>query len=83
VKTNDSSVIQTGTTFTNFNIEENLTISMADKAGKLFRKMSPRFRMRVEVWLLEDENNGNFAKDDIWQMIKTLQRSPHSIATVL
>jgi hypothetical protein len=54
---------------------------VADKAGKLIiQKNVPRFRMCEEVWLSEDENV-NFAKDDIWQMTKTLQRSPHSIAT--
>jgi hypothetical protein len=41
VKTNDFSVIQTEVTFTNFIVENNLTISVADKAGKLFRKMFP------------------------------------------
>jgi hypothetical protein len=41
VKTNDFSVIQTEVTFTNFIVQNNLTISVADKAGNLFRKMSP------------------------------------------
>jgi hypothetical protein len=41
VKTNDFSVIQTEVTLINFIVENNLTISVADKAGKLLRKMSP------------------------------------------
>jgi hypothetical protein len=48
---------------------------------EVVQKIVPRFRMREKVWLSEDENNGNFAKDDIWQMTKLYKRSPHSIIT--
>jgi hypothetical protein len=72
VKANDFLVIQTEVTCTNFIVENNLTILVADKAGNMFRKNVPRFRMHEDVWLSENKNN-NFAKNDIWQMTRTLQ----------
>jgi hypothetical protein len=41
VKTNEFLAIQNEVTLTNFIVENNLTVSVADKAGNLFRKMSP------------------------------------------
>jgi hypothetical protein len=38
---------------------------MAEKSQsrEVVQKNVPKFRMREEVWLSEDENNGNSAKD--------------------
>jgi hypothetical protein len=66
-KTNDFSVIQTEVTFTNFIVENSVTISVADKAGKLLRKMSPDSECAKKYGCRRTN-----AKDDNWQMTKTL-----------
>ena len=84
VKTNDFSVIRAEVTFTNFIVENNLPIAVADNAGKLFRKMFPDSECAAKYGCGRTKTTAilhTLAKDDDKEMTKILQQSPFSVAT--